>query len=134
MRNITMDDAVAAGDGTLHGAIDYWQEQAALKDLEIMRLREALEDIRDGMNTKAINNTVIKSDTVYRFAEEITEALSTPTTYDDLMAWHEAQLGEPEAWKYTKRDGEITSTVNEDFALIVEADGFEVTPLYAKKG
>jgi len=31
-------------------------------------------------------------------------------------------------------DGEITATVNKDFALIVEADGFEVTQLYAKKG
>lgn len=24
----TMSDALAAGDGTLHGAIDYWQERA----------------------------------------------------------------------------------------------------------
>lgn len=25
---VSMDDAIAAGDGTLHGAIDYWQERA----------------------------------------------------------------------------------------------------------
>lgn len=25
---VTMDDAIAAGDGTLHGAIDYWQQRA----------------------------------------------------------------------------------------------------------
>lgn len=27
-QNLEMDEAIAAGDGTLHGAIDYWQERA----------------------------------------------------------------------------------------------------------
>ena len=27
-QNREMDEAIAAGDGTLHGAIDYWQERA----------------------------------------------------------------------------------------------------------
>lgn len=106
------------------------QQRLALKDLEIMQLREALEDIRDGMNTKAINNTVIKSDTVYRFAEEITEALSIQTTYDDLMAWHDAQLGEPVAWlnpnDYDRRHAfmwNIKSRNEKQFSI----------PLYARK-
>ena len=107
MSNITMDDAVAAGDGTLHGAIDYWQEQAALKDLEIMRLREALEEI------------AFEVDHLYT-SNKVTNILSTPTTYDDLMAWHEAQLGEPVGYTdyYQK-------------TLSFNKTGY---PLYAKKG
>ena len=27
-QNLEMDEAIAAGDGTLHGALDYWQERA----------------------------------------------------------------------------------------------------------
>jgi hypothetical protein len=30
----TLDDAIAAGDGTLHGAIDYWQERALKAEAE----------------------------------------------------------------------------------------------------
>ena len=42
----------------------------------------------------------------------------------------EQQSQEPVAWKYKRLDGEITATVNKNFALIVELDGYEVTPLY----
>lgn len=94
------------------------QQQSAMQQREIMRLREALEEIERYGDCKVC------------YAES-TKALSTPTTYD---SWHEAQLGEPVAWKYTRRDGQVTATVNPAFALIVESDGFEVTPLYAKKG
>lgn len=52
------------------------QECLALKDLEIMRLREALVDMYGCDDVK------------------INAALSIKTTYDDLMSWHEAQLGE----------------------------------------
>jgi len=116
------------------------QQRLALKDLEIMRLREALEDIRDGMNTKAINNTVIKSDTVYRFSEEITEALSTPTTYDDLMAWHEAQLGEPVAYNhhfiydYDFMPEEVLSHSKEIPTVFGMKYISKTDALYAKKG
>lgn len=30
----TLDDAIAAGDGTLHGAIDYWQERTLKAEAE----------------------------------------------------------------------------------------------------
>lgn len=30
----TLDDAIAAGDGTLHGAIDHWQERALKAEAE----------------------------------------------------------------------------------------------------
>lgn len=39
-------------------------------------LRVTLEEIADGMNTKAINNEVIKSSTLERFAGEIKQALA----------------------------------------------------------
>lgn len=32
---VTMDDALAAGDGTLHGAIDHWQERALRAEAEL---------------------------------------------------------------------------------------------------
>lgn len=102
------------------------QQHLAMQQLEIHNLRQVLYYWREECTGFEPSISV--------FQLKVDDALSTPTTYDDLMAWHEAQLGEPVAWKYTKRDGEITATVNEDFALIVEADGFEVTPLYAKKG
>ncbi len=38
----TMADAVAAGDGTLHGAIDHWQERALKAEAETQRLRDEL--------------------------------------------------------------------------------------------
>lgn len=94
------------------------EQNLALKDLEIMRLRKALDKI---IGHDMACSVIAK------------QALSTPTTYDDLLAWHEVQLGEPEAWKYTKRDGEPTATLNKDFAFIVMADGFDVTPLYKLK-
>lgn len=100
------------------------QQLLALKDLEIMRLREAFY----------LNMLRAFPEKSHEEVHDEIDKLYGGTTYDNLMAWHEAQLGEPEVWKYTKRDGEPTATLNKDFALIVEADGFEVTPLYAKKG
>jgi hypothetical protein len=32
---VTMEDAVAAGDGTLHGAVDYWQERALRAEVAV---------------------------------------------------------------------------------------------------
>lgn len=124
MRNVTMDAAVAAGDGTLHGAIDYWQEQAALKDLEIMRLREALKT-----SLNCIDRTGWEFSCDMRlFGKKLDryKDLYTPTTYDDLMAWHEAQLGEPVA-QVRWRNGEMFTKFMTDF---VDAG----TKLYAKKG
>jgi len=57
------------------------QKLLALKDLEIMRLREALKEIERYGDCKVC------------YAES-TKALSNPTTYDDLIAWHNEQLGE----------------------------------------
>ena len=37
---VTMAEAVAAGDGTLHGAIDYWQEEATRWKAEAIRLQK----------------------------------------------------------------------------------------------
>lgn len=72
----------------------------ALKDLEIMRLREALEVavsyvIKD--MERAIKNNFGRVDNdkwacrCVDARDLVEKALSTPETYDDLMAWHKAQ-------------------------------------------
>lgn len=99
------------------------QQRLALKDLEIMRLREAFY----------LNMLRAFPEKSHEEVHDEIDKLYGATTYDDLLAWHEAQLGEPVAWKYKKRDGEPTATLNKDFAFIVRADGFDVTPLYKLK-
>jgi hypothetical protein len=65
------------------------QQQLALKDFEIMRLREALAKS---------DKWLTSGEVPYMLQINNMKLLSTPTTYDDLMAWHDAQLGEPVAW------------------------------------
>lgn len=55
------------------------QQRLALKDLEIMRLREFVQFYWENGITE----------TLYYKARDL---LSTSTTHDDLIAWHEAQL------------------------------------------
>ncbi|MBA0362409.1 hypothetical protein D7V18_12250 [Stenotrophomonas maltophilia] len=43
---VTMDDALAAGDGTLHGAIDHWQERALRAEAELAA-RQPVGEITD---------------------------------------------------------------------------------------
>jgi hypothetical protein len=92
-------------------------EKLALKDLEIMRLREAGTFFFGWVD-----------DVCCELAEDAYEKykliLATPTTYDDLMAWHEAQLGEPVA--ITKQNGLILKFGFDELP--------ENTNLYAKKG
>ena len=47
MSEITMADAIAAGNGTLHGAIDYWQERALNAERQAAELKDALLDALD---------------------------------------------------------------------------------------
>ena len=105
------------------------QQNLALKDLEIMRLREALET-----SLNCIDRTGWEFSCNMRlFGEKLDrykDLLSTPTTYDDLMAWHEAQMGEPVAWVcggelYLTKEAAENS--KRDWSLVAN-------PLYAKKG
>ena len=41
-KEITMQDAVDAGNGTLHSAIDYWQERALKAEDEVSRQKVAI--------------------------------------------------------------------------------------------
>lgn len=70
------------------GIVAHLQQRLAEKDLEIMRLREALERLAKLGNGDRYGNS--------EGNEIAKQALSTPTTYDDLMAWHEAQLNKLE--------------------------------------
>jgi hypothetical protein len=93
------------------------QQRLALKDFEIMRLREALHEVK------------YADDSAYYVCEKIAEqALATPATYDDLMAWHNEQLGEPVAWMNDAGFcyAEWKSDLDEYYGKPI--------PLYAKKG
>jgi len=96
------------------------QQNLALKDLEIMRLREALEQIKNS----------VSEDWSRIYADE---ALSTPATYDDLMAWHNEQLGEPVA---RVPRGCLGNNDRLGLVLVIPDDysNEEYLPLYAKKG
>lgn len=50
MSEITMDDAVLAGDNTLHGAIDYWQNKCQHQQSRIDDLEAQLAIAVDAMN------------------------------------------------------------------------------------
>ena len=106
-------------------ALEWWnngqmQQRLALKDREIMRLREALEEIVKKENTEENEWDAVEV-VIPAMCAIAKQALSTPTTYDDLMAWHEAQLGEPLIKVIVLIDGKET---------VVELQ----KPLYAKKG
>jgi hypothetical protein len=97
------------------------QQQLALKDLEIMRLRDALHEIK------------YADDSAYYVCEKIAErALATSATYDDLMAWHNEQLGEPVAWFNEDYPAERYGDL-EEFAYDYGSTD-KARPLYAKKG
>jgi hypothetical protein len=45
-QNREMDEAIAAGDGTLHGAIDYWQERALKAEARLAQKPEQAEPVQ----------------------------------------------------------------------------------------
>ena len=71
-------------------AWQHQQQRLTLKDLEIVRLREALET-----SLNCIDRTGWEFSCNMRLfgkkLDRYKDLLSTPTTYDDLMAWHTAQ-------------------------------------------
>lgn len=107
------------------------QQRLALKDLEIMRLREALEDADELIAIEPFEHVAQEAaDAHYA----IRQALSTPTTYDDLMAWHEAQY---EKVAYMARQNEVgylgfkLDRLKKEHPHVLDKN---ITPLYAKKG
>lgn len=101
-------------------SVEYLHQRLALKDLEIMRLREAL--IYHTQQTRPIHQTE--------------QALSTPATYDDLMAWHNEQLGEPVAWIKPDFLGRGYAELDElhEYKFSPMTINHNAIPLYAKKG
>ena len=55
-----MDEAIAAGDGTLHGAIDYWQERALKAEARLAQKDEQAEPCVCGNSIKS--NTEHRTD------------------------------------------------------------------------
>lgn len=111
-------------------AWQHQQQRLALKDLEIMRLREVLKDADELIAIEPFEHVAQEAaDAHYA----IRQALSTPATYDDLMAWHEAQLGEVVGWQALCKSRHFGFGVTE-----INLDGYHPDfwqrPLYAKKG
>jgi len=69
--------------------ISHLQQRLALKDLENLRLKEALLEAIGFIPAYKVNNSVV---------EKWKQALSTPPQREDLDAYVEAKLGEPVAW------------------------------------
>lgn len=112
------------------------QQQSAMQQLEIMRLRKALSsanlellDVIDSINQDKVHHD---GDDFHETLNKCDKALSTPATYDDLMAWHNEQLGEPVAWFHEDYPAERYGDLEEfeyDYGSTDKA-----RPLYAKKG
>ncbi len=49
----TMDDAIAAGDGTLHGAIDHWQQRALSAERILVSRDAVLEEAAQACEARA---------------------------------------------------------------------------------
>ena len=108
--------------GKLTNEIDSLQEKLAVKDLEVMQLREALKYYLD-------NNTGI---TVAH------QAITTTFTPDNLMAWYKEQLGEPVASAWMN-NGVMVNAFNHPPNKDYDHDGYwkykgySKEPLYAPK-
>jgi hypothetical protein len=94
------------------------RKQLAVKDLEVMKLRDYIANI----NTDKYGKTI---DAVQ------SQALSTTFAPEHLMVWYKEQLGEPHAWYYTNPDNGHKSSI--DRYKWIGTHGWEETTLYAPK-
>lgn len=78
--NVTMEEAVAAGDGTLHGAIDHWHGEAARLREENMRLRYHLAELGKAADAAAMVIATIE-------AEDTTEEEGLQRIMDAIGQW-----------------------------------------------
>jgi len=101
-------------------------EQLALRDLEIVKLREALNsfEISDDTGLQALWVTS-------KTAEQIDEALSTTYTTEHLDAWLKEKIGEPVAWKYNSLGTDYITEYEDN--IIGISKGTKPTSLYAVK-
>ena len=61
MAAIDMDAAIAAGDGTLHGAIDYWHDRALMAEAALMKAAQMGKAVtpRIGLNDDGALDEVV---------------------------------------------------------------------------
>jgi hypothetical protein len=98
-----------------HDEIQSLRQQLAVKDLEVMRLREALEACKYDCNTGEVIGIAEK-------------ALSTTFAPEQLMAWYKEQLGQIVAYRVTHIDGGYELNFNESWQKVKNQE-----PLYAPK-
>jgi len=120
---ISFQSSEAAARSAYKDAKDL-QERLALKDLEIVRLREVLE-------TCKVENVGGLGE-LYFDVELVEEVLSNPPTKADLDAYVEAQYGKPVAWFHEDYPSERFGDL-EKFAYNYGSTN-KARPLYAKKG
>lgn len=77
---VTMEEAVASGDGTLHGAIDHWQTEAARLADENKRLRYHLTELVKAADAAAMVIATIE-------AEDTTEEEKLQAVMDAIGTW-----------------------------------------------
>jgi len=100
------------------------QQRLALKDLEIMRVREALGVLVANDYKKISGFTAM---------ENARKALSTTLQHADLDAYVEAQLGEPVAYIHRNEYDEYRLEPMDNFKITSIPRDLDI-PLYAKKG
>ena len=92
----------------------------------------------DEVEKLAVVCGAIVKDSWKPFASNDTIQKNINFTDKQLLAFAQAVVADyfdnakPTAWMYTKQNGEITTTCDDNFALIVFSDGYELTKLYTK--
>ena len=117
-----VDYATAAGNNTLHGAIDYWQKKAFAAQAENLKLREAFSICN-------FDASVFEKEDRFKNQEIVVkarQALATPFDTAELEAYVESEIekrmGEPKGYMWPEVE-----------SISLYKDEFFTIPLYAKK-
>ena len=135
-------DELRRYNNSMQEANKYLQQRLALKDLENLRLREALDVAVEYQRNDVVNfhqaYAGYKENKHEQYDEDlklVEDTLSTPPQREDLDAYVDAQLGEPVAWLVTDFNSlRENFTGSKDNETKLRALGYRTTPLYAKKG
>lgn len=86
---VTMDEALAAGDGTLHGAIDHWQERALRAEAELAARQPVGEPVPFAVESKAFETHAASRD-LNLVQHPLHYLFLDPVTVEARRAWKAA--------------------------------------------
>jgi hypothetical protein len=106
--------------------IESLRQQLAVKDLEVMQLQEAWDDLLEDLEINGMHSFEPYVESKSKF-----KTLSNTFTPDHLMAWYKEQLGEPFAYTDLDEDfmTKFTHSQYDKLGLHIAC----TTPLYAPK-